>query len=1072
MNKTNLLLLLVAAALGALAWSALETPAHDEGPSAAEERSSYRRHVVDLPRRGDVPDFSAVRGLRIAPPRVEKAEQLDGPTNTERELLEGELVKVLWDLLPPARRAQVHAGGGDPQWESLKAAPVLRGILERCAGLVADPQGRVRPANAVLWGEVEAHAADPALRDSSYQPVGNQLVPVQVPRLYSVGVGQINGVEREVANLQRGRPGGDAAGISFAELQGGPSQNVRDFLVQAVARVEEILAPWRRSLRHLERLLGGEPRHGFGGFDEEALVAEIEERVQALLELARAEALDHPNPEEYERLRRKTVDALQALLAKLPAWRERARALGTERSALRDAHAALPESARGLVLESWPPQQPQQRLGYTFALVRAIQGGLPPEAKAFLERAKRFAEEDLKAFYVELRSGVAPLAELPSEVEAMLRTAPRDVVLARGADGAWRVQSEGGFPASGERLDGVEIPPTDARALSPLGGLRTLFALARAEVSRRLLKEGGLRADAGPPALLVALAELKANDPRGAWLPRERDYGFDERAVEIALEGEGGRVLDRVRFGAPDAEAVNPPPWIEGQRKADLVSRNMAYAHSFNAGRRLAYRVEWLPRLATVRPNQQLRAQDFLHGDRRLVPAATAESFRSAKITRGASALAIERAEGGEGAAPAWRLRSDEGASAPMDEGLARRFLSQLGGLFLEGVAAEVAPESEAWKRFGFDAPQLVLALRAEAFAEELRFGAKVRRDGKLYVACTVSGSALGALTASGRFAFLVEAAVFRRLLEGIDEVAEEARLLAAGPLVPAALLEGVERVVLSEGSSDGGPTPSLELVKRAGLWLLPASADHPVDPRRMEGSPGALLERLASLQRAYPFAGLGETQRAELARRLESGTRLALHAGDGAPIVLELASDADAGLGGERLANRRRAGDLVQIARVAGEEEFYLVPALELPELTASAWLDLQWQRALEPVKEAQALRASGAALGGVDVALAKDASGWRRGEVAFEGALVEEALNWLENLGAIELAAEPAGEPWLRLEWSAGGSARVLELHRTSEGETPVYVARFPERASRYRVSPIVVDPLVAALQKLAAQ
>jgi hypothetical protein len=122
--------------------------------------------------------------------------------------------------------------------------------------------------------------------------------------------------------------------------------------------------------------------------------------------------------------------------------------------------------------------------------------------------------------------------------------------------------------------------------------------------------------------------------------------------------------------------------------------------------------------------------------------------------------------------------------------------------------------------------------------------------------------------------------------------------------------------------------------------------------------------------------------------------------------------------------------------------------------------------------VKAAQSLRASGAALGGVDVALAKDASGWRRGEVAIDGALVEEALNWLENLGAIELASEPAGEPWLRLEWSAAGGARVLELHRTSEGETPVYVARFPERASRYRVSPIVVDPLVAALQKLAAQ
>ena len=45
-------------------------------------------------------------------------------------------------------------------------------------------------------------------------------------------------------------------------------------------------------------------------------------------------------------------------------------------------------------LESWPPQQPGQppppRIGYTLALVRAIQGGLPPEASAFLQRATRF----------------------------------------------------------------------------------------------------------------------------------------------------------------------------------------------------------------------------------------------------------------------------------------------------------------------------------------------------------------------------------------------------------------------------------------------------------------------------------------------------------------------------------------------------------------------------------------------------------------------------------------------------------------------------------------------------------
>ncbi|MBK9384375.1 MAG: hypothetical protein IPN34_06075 [Planctomycetes bacterium] len=729
MNKTNLLLLLVAAALGAVAWATREATNDAARPSAEEERSSYRRYVVDLPRLGAMPDLEAVRGLRIVPPRVEKKDELDGPSNLEREELEGELVRVLWDLLPPARRAALHEAGGDPDWNALKAAPALRALLERCAGLVADPQARSKPANAVSWGEVEAYAADASMRESSWQPVGNQLVQVSTPRLFAFGVAQLNQVESAVANLQRGRPGGASAALSFGELQTPTSQLVRDALVRVLARTEDILAPWRRHLRHLERLLGGKPSHGFGGFDEEAWVDELEGRVQTVLELARAEALDHPNPEEFERRRRVVVDALQALLSNVPTWRDRARSLTLERAALREAYASLPEASRTIVLESWPPQQPGQqpppRLGYTLALVRAIQGGLPPEAQAFLQRAKRFAEEDLQSFYVDLRAGVAPLASLPSEVEALLRTAPRDVVLARGADGAWRVLSEGGFPASGERLDGVEIPPTSARALSPLGGIRTLFELGRAAIARRLLKEGGQRAESGPPALLVALADLLASDPRGAWLPRERDYGFDERAVEIVLEGANGAPLDRVRFGAPDAEAANPPPWIEGQRKADLVSRNMAYAHSFNTGRRLAYRVEWLPRVATVRPNQELRTQDFLYGDRRLVPATTPEAFRRVAIARAGTSWTVERNAAEEGAAPSWTLRSSALEGAAMDEGLARRFLSQLSALFLEGVAAEAEPGSEAWRRFGFDSPQLRFDLRADAFREELLFGAR-----------------------------------------------------------------------------------------------------------------------------------------------------------------------------------------------------------------------------------------------------------------------------------------------------------------------------------------------------------
>ncbi|MBL8899595.1 MAG: hypothetical protein JNM84_18335 [Planctomycetes bacterium] len=1071
MNKTNLLLLLVAAALGAAAWATREVTNDAARPSAEEERSSYRRYVVDLPRLGAMPDLEAVRGLRIVPPRVEKKDELDGPSNLEREELEGELVRVLWDLLPPARRAALHEGGGDPDWNALKAAPALRALLERCAGLVADTQARLKPANAVSWGEVEAFAADATLRESFLQQMGNQLVPSSLPRLYVVGVQQLNQIEGAVANLQRGRPGGASAALSFGELQTPTSQNVRDALVQVLAKAEGIVAPWRRPLRHLERLLGGKPRHGFAGFDEEAWISELEERAQAVLELARAEALDHPNPEEFERRRRGVVDALQALLGKIPAWRDRARSLTAERAALREACEAMPEASRTIALESWPPQQPQ-RLGYTLALVRAIQGGLPPDAQAFLQRAKRFAEEELKSFYIDLRAGVAPLAGLPTEVEAMLRTAPRDVVLARGADGAWRVSSEGGFPASGERLDGVEIPPTSARSLSPLGGLRTLIELGRAAIARRLLKEGGQRAETGPPALLVALADLLANDPRGAWLPRERDYGFDERAVEIVLEGANGAVLDRVRFGAPDAEAANPPPWIEGQRKADLVSRNMAYAHSFNTGRRLAYRVEWLPRVATVRPHQELRRQDFLYGDRRLVPAATPEAFRRVSITRDGASWIVERNAAEEGAAPSWSLQSGALAGAAMDEGLARRFLSQLSALYLEGVAAEVQPGSETWKRFGFDAPQLRFDLRADAFREELLFGVRVRRDGKLYVACTASGAALGSLTAGGHYAFLVEAAVFQTLREAVDQVAEEARLLSAGPLCSAETLAAVERVVLSEGAAEGGPAPSLELVKRAGLWLAPAAADHPVDPRLVEGAPQALLDKLRVLQRAYPFAGLGEAQRADLARRLESGTRIALYGSGAEPLVLELASDADPTLGGERLAARRRSGATLQIARLVGSDELFLVPALELPELSLGAWLDLQWQRPLEPVKQATALGASGEALAGAELALAKDASGWKRGETAIDAALVEEALNWLENLGATDVAAVSEGAaPWLVLRWSAGGPERTLELYRSAEGESALYVARVPERAATYRVSPIVVDPLIAALKRLAA-
>ncbi|MBK9384374.1 MAG: hypothetical protein IPN34_06070 [Planctomycetes bacterium] len=347
-----------------------------------------------------------------------------------------------------------------------------------------------------------------------------------------------------------------------------------------------------------------------------------------------------------------------------------------------------------------------------------------------------------------------------------------------------------------------------------------------------------------------------------------------------------------------------------------------------------------------------------------------------------------------------------------------------------------------------------------------------MRRDGKLYVACTASGAALGSLTAGGRYAFLVEAAVFQSLQEAVEQVAEEARLLSAGPLCSAETLASVERIVLSEGAADGGPAPTLELVKRAGLWLAPAAADHPVDPTRVEGAPGALLERLRALQRAYPFAGLGEAQRTDLARRLESGTRLALYSGAAEPVVLELASDADPALGGERLAARRRSGATLQIARLSGSEELFLVPALELPELALGAWLDLQWQRPLEPVKQATALGARGEALAGAELAVAKDASGWRRGETAIDAALVEEALNWLENLGATDVATAGEGvPPWLVLTWSSGGKERTLELYRLAEGEGALYVARVPERVATYRVSPIVVDPLVAALKRLAA-
>lgn len=1123
MNKTNKILLSIFAILMLIYF----VPMLFAGGSneTATEESEVRsfgstRFVAAIPRKDLQPDFGAIQKVTIVPPREDARVDRSTPKLDQQEL-GADLAPVFFDLMPPSTRKELTKADEKVQHNQLPVMDLVHAVERRAWDMLLTARGEIAGDDQILWGEALAYEQVPEFTQNMLMQSGRGLEVRSVSRM-AITANDLVGVERYLAQIAAGRTDGNRDPVNFGELSGFANQRVFEFLVPRIADLESMLAPWREPFRRLEKLLGGEARTGFEGWGELAWCDEIAERLAHLRELAGAELLDHPNPQEWAKDRNEVLEVLDTFGKQLDGWRERARAIDAERKSLREAFLALSEKTRNGLCMSYPPRMARRgfrpdpnSLGPNGALspqiAAQIDAAEAASAKAFLESYLKLSYETVRALRLSIVRASEPLNALEAKMKEMLAASPRNLVLERDAKGEWVIASEGSYPAKPENVDGYWWLDPDCRVacteeektdiletLSPEEkDLRdrgiTVEQLRWRRDNEAVAKRREVYGEEDQKPFLLALSSMETDDPRGSWLAREQEYGFTEKAVEFRLEDAEGNEIDRLYLGKPEEESDLQPPWKARRGQEDY---KLVYVHSDK--RSQAYRVTWNPTVYNLAPGRTLRANTFFKGFQRLFDNLTAEKVAHYTVTRGDQTMKAEKRTSTTGGTDTWHLAQGDAELGQIDAGVAKKVITQLSSLSFDGVAATVAPDGDDWKRFGFGTSDTVIAFDGDEWNATLRIGSFVRRDGELYRAVTYTGGSKSVADDArrGPFAFLVRNLQVKNLTDALDGLAGERKYLEAGPFLKDVDWANVARIQFSEGA-DGAMIPQyLTLAKKDGAWVCEEASNHPISNGRVTADGTGLLATLQGLRRAYPFEKVEDAQRETIDGKLKAGTKVTLFVeGQEAPVAeFTVAEDPGGVIGGDRVSNFRREGSGKSIVVMQGEEP-YLVSDLTIPDLSPDSWIDVQWL-AGKAVRSAVALELGGKALPNAAELAATKASDeapltWKRGDQDLATADVEAVLTGVDNLRPLGVyntwngeGEAPSGTgldaPWLTLNVTLPGEGEARErvgvvLGKVDgvEGQPASYYGTLSTRPGFvYRFSPLAVESLPASAMKLVPE